>query len=179
MTKARTKRIVFIAAALVLLLASVGGVRAWLMAQTQPVENTLVPASVTCAVEEHFENNLKQDVRIRNTGNIDAYIRATVVVTFVDDSGKVSAVAPREGVDYTLVWGTDWQMGSDGFWYFPTAVSPDGLTSVLVDRASVLAAPEGFHLNIQILATAIQSEPEEAVRHAWGVTVTDGVVTPN
>lgn len=176
--KPHIKGALFTAAVLALLLVSVGGVRAWLTARTQRTENTLVPPTVTCAVEESFDGSLKKDVRIRNTGTIDAYIRAVVVVTFVDAEGKVSPQAPVEGTDYTLIWGSGWQRGSDGFWYYPDPVVPDGLTANLIDRVSSLSAPEGFSLNVQIIATAIQSTPASAAEDAWGVTVTDGKMAP-
>lgn len=172
------KGILVLAAALALLLTSVGGVHAWLMARTQQEENTFVPASVTCAVEESFDGSLKQDVCIRNTGNIDAYIRAVIVVTFVNDEGLVSAQAPVAGTDYSVDWGSGWQQGADGFWYYPDAVAPSAVTANLIDKASALSAPDGFHLNISVIATAFQSVPASAVEEAWGVTVTGGKMAP-
>ena len=69
-------------------------------------------------MEETFESGVKSDVTIRNTGNIDAYIRAAVIINFVSDDGKVLAAAPQEGTDYVIVWSSHgWVKGSDGYWY--------------------------------------------------------------
>ena len=38
-------------------------------------------------------------------------------------------------------------------------------------------APEGYLLSVEILASAIQSEPSSVVAEQWGVTVTDGNIT--
>ncbi len=159
---------------------AVGSVAAYLTSRTEPVTNEFVPAKVTCVVEETFEGGVKNDVKIRNTGNIDAYIRACVVVTFVSDDGKVLATAPQEGTDYMVVWNPHgWVKGSDGYWYHEKAVAPDNATTVLIESASVISAPEGYRLDIQIIASAIQSEPYRAVQEAWGITPINGELIPN
>lgn len=171
--------IALIALLSVVLVASIGGTVAYLNSRTAPQVNEFVPASVTCAVEEQFEDGMKQFVKVRNTGNIDAYIRATVVVTFVDENGKVSAVAPIEGTDYTVIWANGlWKQGSDGYWYYASPVASGEVTGDLIEMAQPVSVPEGFRLNIQIVATAIQAQPDEAVQGAWGVTVADGKINP-
>ena len=162
------------------IVGSVGGVWAYLSAKTDTIDNEFLPAYVACRVEETFSGGVKSNVTIRNTGNVDAYIRAAVVATFVDDNNKVYAVSPKEGVDYNVFWATDgWTLGSDGFWYHADSVAPNALTSVLIHTAQQLSAPDGFSLNIQIVATAIQSTPESAVSSAWGITPANGKLIPN
>ena len=176
-TIARTA--VVITAAVLLLTAAVGGVYAYITAQTPPLENQFDPVEVTCAVEESFDGQTKQDVAIRNTGDIAAYIRAAVVVTWADDDGNVWAQAPVEGTDYDVAWGSgDWAIGSDGFWYHRRAVAAGDTTADLIRTVSAVSAPKGYHLQVQVLATAIQASPDEAVEEAWNVTVSDGNVTP-
>lgn len=159
---------------------TLGGVNAYLTSRTEPVVNEFVPAKVSCIVEETFENGVKTDVRVRNTGNIDAYIRAAVIINFVSDDGKVLATAPQEGVDYILIWDAyGWTKGSDGYWYYKNAVAPGELTSMLIESAAAVSAPDGYRLNIQIAATAIQSAPDTAVQEAWGITPVNGELLPN
>ena len=152
---------------LCLVAGAVTGAVAFLTDKTDSLSNEFTPAKVTCAVEENFDNGIKENVTVKNTGNIDSYIRASVVATFVSDDGKVFANAPKEGTDYTVDWGTDgWQKGSDGFWYYTKAV------------AVAAAAPDGYSLNLQIFATAFQSPPAKAVEEAWDVTVENGNLIP-
>lgn len=159
---------------------TIGSVAAYLTSRTEPVTNEFVPAKVSCVVEEVFENGVKNDVKIRNTGNVDAYIRVSVVANFVSDDGKVLATAPQEGTDYRVIWSPyGWQKGTDGYWYHQKAIAPDDLTSMLIESASVISAPEGYHLDIQIIASAIQSEPYSAVQEAWGITPINGELIPN
>ena len=84
-------------ASLVLLAACVVvGSVAYLVSRPDSLANDFIPAKVTCAVEEQFADGVKSDVKIRNTGNVDAYIRAAVVATFRSADGKVLATAPCE-----------------------------------------------------------------------------------
>lgn len=161
-------------------LIMVGGTLAYLIDSTETLSNEFIPAKVTCEVEEVFENGVKENVAVRNTGNIDAYVRATVVASFISDDGKVLAKSPEETIDYTVTWNSsDWTKGADGYWYYKTAVIPDSLTLPLIERTEEISAPDGYSLNIQIIATAIQSNPQDAVKEAWGVDITDGEITPN
>ena len=175
------KKIVIIAAlCLCIVTSAVGGVISYLTSHTEPMPNEFVPAKVTCAVEETFSDGVKSDVMIRNTGNVDAYIRACVVITFVSNESKVLATTPQEDTNYLIRWNTQgWTKGADGYWYHQKAVSPDSLTSVLIESASQISAPEGYHLNIQILASAIQSDPHRAVQDAWGITPVNGEIKPD
>ena len=50
---------------------------------------------------------------------------------------------------------------------------------MLIDSAVAVSAPAGYRLNIQILATAIQSAPDDAVQEAWGITPVNGELIPN
>ena len=73
-------------------------------------------------------------------------------------------------------------MKDDGFWYYQNAVAPvkidlDAKTDNLIVKAETVSAPPaGFHLEIQVLATAIQANPEKVIEEAWGVTVEDTII---
>lgn len=158
---------------------TIGTVLAFLTDITDTITNEFIPAKVTCSVEETFENGVKEDVKVKNTGNINAYIRSAVVVTFVSDDGKILATSPTEGINYHITFAnSDWEKGADGFWYYKTPVAPDEVTTPLIKTASAINAPDGYRLNVQILASAIQSEPHTAVEEAWGVTVINKELHP-
>ena len=174
-------RFVLIATACLCVIACVvGGTYAYLSAKTELVSNEFVPAKVSCSVEEEFTNGVKSNVKVRNSGNVDAYIRATVVVTFVSEDGKVLAISPKENADYTVTWGADgWIKGTDGYWYYKNPVRPEETTAMLIESAQTTAtAPTGYRLHIQSVASAVQSAPENAVQEAWGVSVNNGELLP-
>lgn len=165
---------ILLAAVIVLLAGAVGGTWAFLVAQSEPVQNNFTYAHVSCTINEKFENDVKSDVKIQNTGDISAYIRARIVVTWKDASGNVSAV-PVKNTDYTIAFNEkDWtQQG--GYWYCNTAVDATGFTPVLITeckKTSNANVPDGYNLSVEILADAIQSEPASAVTEAWKYTPT-------
>lgn len=179
--KTITKKIIIvIAIAGVVGAATVCGIWAYLASRPDPITNEFVPANVSCEIDETFENGVKSDVSIRNTGNVPAYIRAIVVVNFQNSNGEVLATAPEEGKDYTVIWAkSGWIKGSDGFWYYSSAVAPGKNTTDLIESAGVITAPESFALNIRVIASAIQAEPAEAVNQAWNVSVSNGILIPD
>ena len=179
----RMSRTALVLAAVVLVLgAAIGGTVAWLATNTPGLTNTFTPGKVSCTVVESFDGTTKSDVKIQNTGNTDAYIRAKVVVTWKDAAGNVyGGATPVEGTDYTISYSTSgWtQVGDYRYCTQPVAPdAPNNLTPVLINSASPVdgKAPEGYALSIEILAEAIQSSPASAVQEAWGVTIADGNV---
>ena len=180
------KRIILILAAVLLLAVAVGTTVAFLVDKTPSVANTFQPVAVSCRVQETFDAqaNTKRDVSVRNTGDISAYIRVALVVTWVsEESGSTYGGAPVAGVDYAMTLSEDgWVRGSDGFYYCTSAVAAGEATPILVDVVAPVAgkAPEGYRLSVQIVASAIQATPADAVRATWsGVTVNDdGTITP-
>lgn len=61
-------------------LACIGSVQAYMRNQTEQVQNKLVPATVSCTVNEVFQDNRKTDIKITNTSTIEAYLRQVVQV---------------------------------------------------------------------------------------------------
>ena len=163
------KAAVLIMAVLLLLGAAVGSTVAFLIDKTEPVENAFEYAKVSCEVSENFTNNKKDNVQVRNTGTIDAYIRATYVVNWVDAQGNIAAAVP-EGYSYSLTEnsGSKWTE-KDGYFYYTSPVAPGDSTqgSLLTCTVTYPDNPE-YTLSVEILAEAIQSVPEDAVKAAWG-----------
>lgn len=166
------KEFVLLVSVFAMIAGVVGGTVAYLVADTEPLTNNFDLAEVSCRVEEKFKNQIKENVQIQNTGDIPAYIRAKVVVTWQDESGNVYGKAPTSE-DYTIQYnGEVWQQVGD-YWYYNTPVKPKELTPVLINSCSPIAdqTPEGYHLSVEILAEAIQSEPHNeslsAIKDAW------------
>lgn len=167
------KAVLLLISLIVMLVVGAGSTLAFLVDKTDEVENTFTPSEVTCEVVETFENNIKSNVAIRNTSDIDAYIRAAVVVSWQDREGNVYAATPVEGEDYTITYAsnTGW-IEAGGFQYYQTAVAKNAETEVLISTCRPLkAGPEGYTLHVEILAQAIQAEPKDAVRDAWGEAI--------
>lgn len=165
---------------------AIGGTLAYIIANTEEVKNKFTPGVVECEVDEQFDklHKVKSDVKIKNTGNTAAYIRATYVVTWQKEDGTVNGKMPVAGTDYTIDVESAKERGwmlIDGYWYYTSPVAPEGVTDVLIascELAENAEAPEGgYHLSVEIIASAIQSEPASVVAEKWHVAVDNGKIT--
>lgn len=176
----KTKKPVALVALLVLLCCTVAGTLAYLVTSTDPVTNTFTPAYVSTEVNEDFDGITKSNVTIKNTGDIDAYIRVAVVVNWADKDGNVygGAVPTDKGdkkdYDLTLKANNGWIKGADGYYYYIHPVAPkESTTAIFEDITQLTDDPaEGYGLQITILADGIQSEPGTTVVSVWK-SVTD------
>lgn len=170
-----SKKLILITVAVLLSAAlAVGGTVAYLFMRTPPVENSFTPVQVSCSVEETFDGVTKSDVRVKNTSDINAYVRATFIIMWTADDGKVSST-PVLDTDYSLVFGSEkWVKGSDGFYYYSGRLAPGAATDNLINSITASGtAPEGYTLSVHVAATAIQAEPASVITETWGATVLD------
>lgn len=142
---------------------TVGGTLAWLATSTEDVVNTFTPGEVDSEVHEVLDGSTKRNVQIENTGNVDAYIRAAIVVNWVAADGTIYGEAPVRGTDYTLQTDSYWFQDADGYYYYPNKVGAKQLTSeehYLIKSCTPVAneAPDGCNLQVTILADAIQAD---------------------
>lgn len=183
----RPKRLATLLVSLLLVLGvAVGGTVAFLSTRTDSKVNTFTPSKVTCEVTENFENNVKSQVAVKNTGDTTAFIRAAINVTWMSNQDAanqtVSAKVPLKNKDYsiTLAENTNWIQGADGYYYYQLPVKPQDSTKVLIEECKLLkdaSVPDGYHLSVEIVASAIQSAPDSVVQSMWHVTVEDGKIT--
>lgn len=174
-----TKRMMLLLSLVIVLVMGAGATLAYIHMNTQAITNTFEPTQVSCDVQEDITTTpgKKADVKIKNTSNIDAFIRAEVVVTWkkmsADADGKVTfetyGKAPLEGTDYTIKYNGEsdtlknsgWVEGDDGFYYCTTAIAEGGFTPILIKECAALdTAPDGYYLSVEIIASAIQAEGE-------------------
>lgn len=156
----------------------IGGTVAYFIAEPVKLVNTFTKGTISCEIIEKFDKNAKENVRVHNTGSAEAFIRVRLVPSWENDNGE-AVVKSASLDDLDIKWNaskdTDWIDGKDGYFYFKTKVSPDDhddenfndCTLVLIDKATVKDA-NGLHMNLSVLAEAIQCNPKEAVSSSWG-----------
>lgn len=165
------KTAVLLLAVILLAGAVIGTTVAYLTTNTSSLTNNFTYANVTCEVKEDFDGNTKSKVQILNTSNIPVYIRATYVVYWADAAGNVVTTVPT-GYSYSISESptAPWVMGTDGYYYYPTPVQPDkATTGSLVECTWTHPDNPEYFLHVEIIASAIQSEPANAVTEAWGI----------
>lgn len=196
MKKYINKKSIIITSVMLLLLVTIGTTLAYIFTKTKPVANTFKPSKVSCAVVENNKEDentngivqtgtTKDDVKIKNTGDTDAYIRVAVVVNWANENGTMIWAQKPTDNEYKITYNFNdgWFYGGDGFYYYSKAIPPEELTTSLINEAKQLKgapqAPDGtkYYLSIEIVASAIQSTPNTVVEEQWGVTVNNGVIT--
>ena len=198
--KKSKKSMALLASLLLLVFATVGGTVAFLMDKTNEKVNQFTPSEITTTVVEELNGQTKSNVKIQNTGDTEAYIRAAVVVTWKDKDGNVYGKAPIEGTDYKIDWyeeGDDdsesnWKKGVDGFYYWTKPVNgsresdvseSSTYTGTLIKSCTVSESTpvDDYFLNVEIIGSSIQSKPINAVVSAWSTgvkgTVSEGSTT--
>ena len=177
----KTKKPVALVALLLLLCCTVAGTLAYLVTSTDPVTNTFTPAEVKTEVTESFVEDkgelVKSNVQIKNNGNIDAYIRAAVIINWADANGNVyGGGTPVEGTDYTApVLQNGWIKVGD-YYYYTSAVPAGSSTGTLFAPIEQLKTCKdtNYGLQITILADGIQSVPDTVVKDVWKVVEVKG-----
>ncbi|MDY5219816.1 MAG: hypothetical protein SPH82_04445 [Eubacteriales bacterium] len=160
----KTKRILLLALVVAILACGVGGTIAYLITNTGSVVNTFQPAYVTSEVQETFNTNVKSEVKIKNTGNVSAYIRAAIVITWQDADDNTMPAQPVAGKDYTLDLnaGTEtgqWTKAGD-YYYYNSVVAAKGTTNNLINSCSPIYTnyTDGRKLCVEVIGSAIQAE---------------------
>lgn len=148
---------------------AVGTTFALLKASTAPVQNTFTAAKSETYIDEVLEGSQKTSIKVKNTGTATSYVRVKLVCNWVDKDGNVSATpAP-----VPTITNSDWFV-KDGIYYYTTPVAPNDKTSNLLNGNPIKqpeGAPEGYHLEVTVLAESIQAAPDTAVQQSWDVHV--------
>jgi hypothetical protein len=146
---------------------AVGTTFALLKASTAPVENTFTAAKSDIKIDEDVTGGQKKSIIVKNTGTAVSYVRVKLVMNWVDENGNVSA----EPVNIMPSITDNWFL-KDGIYYYKMPVAAkDFTTNLLKTPITQDAAPEGYHLEVTVLAESIQAAPSKAVTDSWGVGV--------
>lgn len=146
---------------------AVGTTFALLKASTAPVENTFTAAKSGTDIVEELDGNQKKSIVVKNTGTAVSYVRVKLVMNWVDENGNVSA----EPVNITPSITADWFEQGGIYYYKMPVAAKDFTTNLLKTPITQDAAPEGYHLEVTVLAESIQAAPSKAVTDSWGVRV--------
>ncbi|MGN0493691.1 MAG: hypothetical protein ACI4F7_08600 [Acutalibacteraceae bacterium] len=174
------KKLAVLLISLALLTLGVGTTAAFITVRTQNVENTFNPSHVTCEVTEDFDGKIKSKVNVTNTSDVSVYIRVKLISYRVNSEEEIIG-GTADIPDF--VCGEGWFKNEDGFYYYNKPVAPGekpeaDLTGDCEIELKEYTDADGGKQVIEVLAEAIQSEPEDAVRDNWNVTVAeDGTIS--
>lgn len=155
---------------------AVGTTVALLKANTAPVTNTFKAATSETHVDVEDSGNEKTGIFVKNEGTATSYVRVKLVMNWVSDDGKTISGEP---VNIDVNYDTDNWFLKDGIYYYRTPVGPkdsgNDTTANLLKAGSPIKqpddAPDGYHLEVTVLAESIQAAPSKAVQQSWDVYV--------
>lgn len=171
-----------------LLIGAIGICVAFLF-QRNSAENSFVAAQVSCEVHEYFDGqeyssgthlgHRKTEIYVKNTGNYPAFIRVRLVSYWVREDGKIDGL-PSEMPTVSVAHPT-WLESEENVYYYAKPVSPGEMTENLIKPITLTTSTDAdgntVYMVVQALAQAVQAKPDAAVEQAWGVTLTNGVIT--
>lgn len=166
---------------LVLLLTMmIGGTLAYLTMKTDPIQNRFTPSQVSCVVTEKFSGEVKSEVNVKNTSDIEAYIRVKLVSYRVNNDTEPKRIGGTATIP-SFTPGTNWVKYGD-YYYYTLPVAPGEKPAYdLIGTAGITLIEyndaDGGKQVIEVMAEAIQSGPPSAVGQAWGVSIAPNSVT--
>lgn len=147
---------------------AVGTTFALLKANTAPVTNTFKAAESGTHVDVEDSVNEKTGVFVTNEGTATSYVRVKLVMNWVSDDGKTISGEP---VNIDVKYDTTKWFEQGGIYYYRTPVGPNMTTDNLLQKDKHITEPtgkpEGYHLEVTVLAESIQAAPSTAVEGAW------------
>ncbi|MGN0238352.1 MAG: fimbrillin family protein [Lepagella sp.] len=127
----------------------------------------VLPEEVDVSVDDTVNGNVKSDLKVRNTGISDGYIRVAVIGCWTNLAGDVVASWQDTDGAFAGLMGANWVKGDDGFYYYTQVVQPGALTATpLFDTYTLTANPpvSGAQLELSIIAQIV---PTEKLSEAW------------
>lgn len=204
MKQAKKKRLILISSVIAMaVMLAVGSTAAFLAHQSQDMTNNFTPGTVSIDTEENSsdtpessnvvsefpDSGAKKEVQIKNTGNIDAYVRVKLVPSwkYTDtesmahanaESFPLSMSEPVEniidcgGVRLVLTddWNSDW-IYKDGTFYYKAPVKPGAMTTLLLKEVQMEEESKFDDLQVDVISEAIQKTDgaeQTALTQAWG-----------
>lgn len=169
----RSGRLLTMALAAMLLLAlAIGGTVAWLSTKSDGVTNTFLSSKVSCKVTEKFDSStgVKSEVNVKNTGDIDAFVRVKLVTYRTSANGDGTHIGGLAGLP-AFTPGDGWVL-YNGYYYYTKPVAPGASPAAdLIESIQLISHyddADGGSQAVDVMAEAIQSVPQAAVQAAWG-----------
>lgn len=172
------KPILLLVSVILVLTVAVGGTLAYLVTQTEDVNNTFIVQQVPIEVtgKETIKNISDEDGDSNSDPGTPAYIRAAIVANWVSFENKTldENVVYSQKPDVYAKLGKDWVEGTDGYYYYTKVVEAGYETTSLSCSSPVTGRPDGYIFSYEIMAQSIQangidSEGKTPVELAWGV----------
>lgn len=148
------KRKLIITAALLIIqltvMCTANGALALLTTKTESVTNSFTFRSTTPGIDIVEKLDSGKKVQIKNTGTRAVRVRVYLSVYYQSDTDP-NKILPANGFAYDKGDTTHWSWsGNSATW--TEVLQPGALTGVLINNVTAPAAPEGYHLEVKVIA---------------------------
>ncbi|MEG0361083.1 MAG: hypothetical protein RR537_01975 [Longicatena sp.] len=181
------------------LVAGIGVTYALLTHKTDAATNKFQGANVNIAVMENgkaHEDSTNQDeiytniskgstvekiVSVKNVTSetyptTDTYTRVRLVPMFIKDDAVNESMNAEIDLTYTMETNTAWKTDGNGNYYYTKVLAPGDTSEELLKSVKLSSdVPTGYHLEVKVLADAIQARPSASLQNAWGISSFDGL----
>jgi len=169
-----------IIAAIILFNISISGSLAY-MKRVDEKENNFTIGTINPEIIETniIEDNIKENVQIKNNGNYPIYIRVANVFYFTNNDGQIIKDIPVIDVDYSINFSSssNWLQNTDGYYYYKLMLEPEEITDIFIEECFEINKMDDRKVMMVIVVGAIQGSPERAVKETWGVNLVNNVIT--
>ena len=170
------KKNIIIIIILLLLTLSLTGTIAYLISKSNTI-NSFIIGTIKPTILETFdeEKAIKENVKIKNDGNSNIYVRVAVLYSFVDENGIILDEVPKKDTDYTIEFSSssNWILLSDGYYYYKNVLKENEQTDNLIDICKPINKYDDKKLVVEIVSQGIQAKPTKAVTDSWNVNIID------
>ena len=176
----KNRKILYVTLFILVIAVSFPTAMAYMFKKTETIKNELIPAEVSCKVNENFNGTKKTSVTVTNTSNITAYIRVRVVSYWQDSKGNIVA---RQSEMPVFEVSDNWIKADeyDTYYYkLPVKAGEDTLEFLKTGSEIILrqetetddiGVTYTYNQVVEIFAEAIQSLPVDVVTSSWPVTL--------
>lgn len=145
-----------------------------------PLINVFTKPNVDIEIEEDFDDEIKQNVAIRNDGNIDIYVRVALKPAWIlrDDDGNIEYLGTA--VDNIVLTNLNGWIKIGDYYYYTTPLAPNANTTELVGSDGIeiptVRPRSDATYKVDVISSAIQANPATAVSEAWNVEVVNNEI---
>lgn len=145
------------------------------------LENIFKISKPNIEVEEKFDFEHKKDIKVKNTGNTDVYVRVALS-SFLTDENCDEENCTRYPLNRRV---TDFNLDSnwlkiDDYYYYRKVLAEGDITTDLLNGGSIdNIKVDGKKLQVDVVSQSLQATPVDAVEKNWGIKISQGIVGAN
>ena len=127
-------------------------------------------------LEESVSGNVKNNVSVKNKGNVKAFLRVAVVGNWNVGDDATGAIIDKwtfnpSNTSEVTGFNTDWVLGTDGFYYYTKVVNPAEAPKLFTKFTAPSHSNGTSHLDMHIIAQAIAAGTETSYSEAWSAVL--------